>query len=155
MRAMTILKRCRAATEDLERLESRLERRQDAMRAFGGIRLDDVGGGRSSGEDRMARMSAEIDGIEREIRDRKEARIAEIGSVIQLIDMLEDDLEGEILHRYYVTGDTCQGIARTKSFDRSYVVRKKKAGEENLEKIPGDAVDATLPEWYRLKWREE
>lgn len=153
MQAMTILKRCRAAKQDLERLGAQLERRQDAMRAFGGIRLDDVGGGRSAGGDRMAKMSAEIDEIERAIQDRKDAKYAEIGSAIQLIDMIPD-LEGDILHRYYVTGDSCPGIARALRYDRSYVLRKKREGEASIRKISEETVAATLPAWYIKKWRE-
>ena len=154
MQAMTILKRCRAAKQDLERLGAQLERRQDAMRAFGGIRLDDVGGGRSAGGDRMAKMSAEIDEIERAIQDRKDAKYAEIGSAIQLIDMLEDELEGSVLHRYYVTGDSCNGIVRALKYDRSYVLRKKREGEADIGKLSEETVAATLPAWYIKKWRE-
>ncbi len=155
MQAMTILKRCRNAKQDLERMKAQLERREDAMRAFGGLRLDDIGGSRGgSGDDRMARMSAEKDEIERAIRDRREAHLAEVGSAIQLIDLIPE-LEGDILHRYYVTGDSCQGIARALRYDRSYVQRKKRDGEEAMERLPDEAVAETLPEWYLKKWRED
>ena len=156
MQAMTILRRCRKAKEDLKRLELQLERRNDAMRAFGGNRIDDIGGSRvGGGSDRMARMSAEIDEIERAIRDRKEARIAEVGSAIQLIDMLEDDMEADVLYRYYVTGDGIAGIARAIPCDRSYVQRKKKDGEQSMGRLAGEQVAATLPGWYMTKWRDD
>lgn len=156
MRAMTILRRCRKAKEDLKRLDLQLERRQDAMRAFGGIRLDDTGGSRAGGgNDRMARMSAEIDEIERAIQDRKEARMAEVGSAIQLIDMLEDEMAGNVLYRYYVTGDGIAGISRAIPCDRSYVQRKKKDGESAMRRLAAEKVAETLPGWYLTKWKEE
>ena len=155
MRAMTILKRCRAAKQDLTRLGAQLERRRDAMGAFGGMRLDDIGGSRGGGEsDRMAAMSAEIDEIERAIRDRKEAKLAEISSAVQLIDLAENELQGEILYRYYVGGDSCGEIARTKNYDRSHVQKQKKAGEQAMGRLTGEAVAATLPPWYLARWPE-
>ena len=156
MQAMTILRRCRKAKQDLQRLDLQLERRQDAMRAFGGIRMDDIGGSRGGGgSDRMARMSAEIDEIERAIQDRKEARMAEVGSAIQLIDMLEDDTAADVLYRYYVTGDGIAGISRAIPCDRSYVQRKKKDGESVLRELAAEKVAETLPGWYLAKWKEE
>ena len=156
MQAMTILRRCRKAKQDLQRLDLQLERRQDAMRAFGGIRMDDIGGSRGGGgSDRMARMSAEIDEIERAIQDRKEARMAEVGSAIQLIDMLEDDMAADVLYRYYVTGDGIAGISRAIPCDRSYVQRKKKDGESAMRQLAAEKVAETLPGWYLVKWKEE
>ena len=132
-----------------------LERRKDAMRAFGGIRMDEAGGSRGSGGDRMARMSGEIDEIERAIQDRKDARMAEVGSAIQMIDTLEDDVAADVMYRYYVTGDGISGISRAIPCDRSYVQRKKREGENALAGIPGDKVAETLPGWYLTKWRED
>ena len=154
MRAMTVLERCREAKHDISRLRANLSRRQDAMRAFGGIRMDDIGGGRGTADDRMARMSAEIDEIERAIKARQEAYMAEVGSAMVLLDFLPE-LESDILNRYYVSGDSCQGIARAKRYDRSYVLRKKRDGEEIMDTLSAEMVAETLPEWYLKKWKEE
>lgn len=155
MRAMTILKRVRDAERDLNRLQLRIRQRDDALRAMGGVRMDPNGGSRASGDgDRTGRLVAEKDQAERELQERKDALMAEITSAMTLLEMVPD-LESEVLHRYYVLRDSTGAIARAKKYTESYVRKKKRDGEEAMELLTAERVDATLPRWYLKKWPDE
>lgn len=148
---MVILRRCRNADEDIAMIDARIRRQRETMDAMGGMRMG-AGGGRGSADpDRMGRMMAKLDGIEREKARREQEKDAEIYSAGRLIDMLPD-LEGEILHQYYVLCRTTGQIARKLGYTGSYVRKKKTDGEETMERIISpERVAATLPEWY-VKW---
>lgn len=146
---LVILQRCREAEEEIALIDARLRRQRETMDAMGGMRMDTVGGGRGSGDpDRMGRMMAKLDGIEREKEKREREKDAEIYSAGRLIDMLPN-LEGEILHRYYVMRMSTGAIARKLGYTGSYVRRKKTDGENAMAQvISPERAAATLPEWY-------
>lgn len=155
MRAMTILKRVREADRDLDRLRLRIRQREDAMMALGGMRMDPNGGSKATGDgDRTGRLMAEKDQAERDLQARKDAHLAEITSAMTLLEMVPD-LESEVLHRYYVLGDSTGAIARAKKYTESYVRKKKRDGEEAMDLLTEERVDATLPGWYLRQWPEE
>lgn len=154
MQAMTVLKRCRSGKEDIRRLNLRIRQRREAMSSIGGMRMDPNGGSKGTADpDKYGRMEAEIDVLERQKAEREDARRAEINSALILLEEL-DELESEILHRYYLMGDILAEISRTKNYDESYIRKKKKSGEDAMRRIPPERVAETLPVWYLKKWEE-
>lgn len=146
---MVILQRCREADEDIALIDARIRRQRETMEAMGGMRMDAVGGGKGTPDpDRMGRMMAKLDGIEREKERRERERDAEIYSAGLLVDMLPN-LEGEILHQYYVMGLSTGQIGRKMGYTGSYVRKKKTDGEAVMEQIISpERAAGTLPEWY-------
>ena len=67
MKAIIILKRCRAARNDIERLQQRIDQWQDVLTSLSAPQADPNGGSRGSGDkDKTGRIYAEIDALERE-----------------------------------------------------------------------------------------
>lgn len=153
---LEILRRCRAASDEIASLDARIRRQRETMGAFGGTNLGAVGGRGSADPDRMGRMAAKLDEIERRKAAREEEMNAELCSAGLLIDMLPDT-EGEILHLYYVMGLSTGDIARKIRFAGSYVRKKKSDGEDIMEHaIAPERVAATLPAWYlRRFWADK
>lgn len=146
---MVILQRCREAAEEIAQIEARIRRQRETMEAMGGMRMDPIGGGKGTADpDRMGRMMAKLDGIEREKARRERERDAEIYSAGLLVDMLPN-LEGEILHQYYVMGLSTGQIGRKMGYTGSYVRKKKADGEAVMGQIISpERAAGTLPEWY-------
>lgn len=151
MNAMTIMKRCRAARNDVERLQQRIDQRRDVLTSLSAPQADPNGGSHGSGDkDKIGRILAEIDELER-LRDaRREEEEAEKVAVCALMDMVPD-LEGKILFGYYVKRMDTTAIARKEKYTTSYVRRVKRDAEKLIEMLGPERVDSTLPAWYLKK----
>lgn len=153
MDAMTILKRCRGAADEIARIEQRIRQRRSVMSSLGSP-LSNTGGGRSAAGDRMSGLMADLDQLERQLTARKERRNAEVASSCALLDELPS-LESSVLFGFYVGRENVPALARRLKYQEGYVRRVKKKGEELLAMIGPEQVAATLPTWYTREEREE
>lgn len=148
MKALTILKRCRAARVDIGRLQQRIDQRRDVLTGIGAPTADPIGGGHGTGDtDKTGRILADIDLLERQIAARKEALEAERVSACALLDMVPG-LESKVLYKYYVKGMNTTQIAMAEKYTETYVRKRKRAGEKMLGELPPEQVAGTLPPWY-------
>lgn len=148
MNAMTILKRCRAAKNDIGRLLQRIEQRRDVLDSLSAPQADPNGGSRGTGDkDKIGKILADIDELEREVEARKEAEKAEKTAALTLLDMVPD-LEGRVLYDYYVKRWDTPEIARKEKYTAGYVRKTKRNAEQLLEMLDPDRVRGTLPAWY-------
>ena len=148
MNAMTILKRCRAAKNDIGRLLQRIEQRRDVLDSLSAPQADPNGGSRGTGDkDKIGKILADIDELEREVEARKEAEKAEKTAALTLLDMVPD-LEGRVLYDYYVKRWDTPEIARKEKYTAGYVRKTKRNGEQLLEMLSPERVDSVLPAWY-------
>ena len=148
MNAMTILKRCRAAKSDIERLQQRIGQRRDVLTSLSAPQADPNGGSRGSADrDKIGRIMADIDALERELEAREDAERAEKVAVCALMDMVPDK-EGKILFGYYVKRLDTGAIARKEKYQVSYVRRVKRDAEKLIGMLSEEKVNATLPPWY-------
>jgi hypothetical protein len=148
MKAITILKRCRAARNDIDRLQQRIDQWHDVLTSLSAPQADPNGGSRGSGDkDKTGRIYAEIDALEREKTARKERAEAERIATRALMDMVPD-LEGKILFDYYARGWDTPRIAREEKYTTGYVRKTKRAAEQMLDMLDPNRVDSTLPAWY-------
>ncbi len=148
MNAMTIMKRCRAAKSDVDRLQQRIDQRRDVLTSLSAPQADPNGGSRGSGDkDKISRILAEIDELERERDGRKERAEAEKVAACALMDMVPD-LEGKVLFDYYVRRWDTPEIARREKYTAGYVRKVKRSAEQLLDIIGPERVDSTLPVWY-------
>ena len=152
MEAMEILRRCRDAGGEISRLEMRIQQRRDAMTSISAPPSDDKGGSRGQGDpDKMGRMLAEIDALERRIQAREQDRAVETAAACVLLDAL-DTLESSVLHAYYLKRESVAVIARRLSYQEGYLRKIKSRGEKALQALPEDTVRAALPAWYIKKY---
>lgn len=148
MNAMTILKRCREAKSDIERLEQRKDQWQDVLSSMSAPQADPNGGSHGTGDkDKIGRIYADIDELERKIEARKNAAEAEKVSATVLLGMVPD-LEGKILFGYYVKRMDTTAVAKKEKYQTSYVRRLKRSAERLMEMISPERVNSTLPAWY-------
>lgn len=148
MKALDILKRCRAARTDISRLQQRIDRWREMLDSIGAPQADPNGGSRGSADpDKVGRIMGEIDALEREIARRKEGQQAEAASALALLDTLPD-LESKILYAYYVKRQDTPEIARKEKYTAGYVRKVKRGGETLLDMLSAERVTATLPAWY-------
>ena len=155
MNAMTIMRRCRAAQDDTERIQQRIEQRRDLLDSISAPPMDPNGGGHGSGDkDKTGRILADIDLLEREKAARQEAWNAERVAALSLLEMVPD-LEGKILHDYYVKRMDTGEIARKRKYTAGYVRKTKRSGEQLLEMLGAERVKSVLPAWYLNKEKEE
>lgn len=155
MNALTILKRCRAAESDLERLQQRIDQRREVLTSIGAPLGDPNGGSRATvDKDKTGRVLAEIDELERQMQDRKEAENAERVAALALIDMVPD-LEGRVLYDYYVKRWDTPEIARREKYTAGYIRKTKRNAENLLSMLGRDRVSGTLPDWYIKKKGED
>lgn len=148
MKAIIILKRCRAARNDIERLQQRIDQWQDVLTSLSAPQADPNGGSRGSGDkDKTGRIYAEIDTLEREKTARQERAEVEKMATRALMDMVPD-LEGKILFDYYARGWDTPKIAREEKYTAGYVRKTKRAAEQLLDMLDPVRVDSTLPAWY-------
>lgn len=154
MDAITILRRCRESEGEIRRLDQRIRQRRLAIDSLQAPQMDPNGGSRGSGDpDKMGRMFAELDLLERERDRRKEERNAETASACALLDMVPE-LESKVLYAYYVetmvdgvhltTGD----IARREKYTPAYLRKVKRRAEQLLDMLTAERVAGTLPGWY-------
>ena len=148
MNAMTILKRCRTAKSDIGRLLQRIEQRREVLDSLSAPQADPNGGSRGTGDrDKIGKILADIDELEREIEARKEEEKAEKTAALTLLDMVPD-LEGRVLYDYYVRRWDTPEIARKEKYTAGYVRKTKRNGEQLLEMLSPERVDGVLPAWY-------
>lgn len=148
MNAITILKRCRAAKSDVARLQQRIEQRREVLDSLSAPQADPNGGSRATGDmDKIGRILADIDELEREIASREEAAEAERVASCAIVDMVPA-LEGKVLYDYYVRRWDTGQIARKEKYTAGYVRKTKRAAEQLLEMISAERVNSTLPPWY-------
>ena len=154
MNAMTILARCRAARTDIARIRQRIDQRRELLENISAPVGDPNGGGRATGDrDKTGRILADIDELEREMEARKEAERAEKVAALNLMEMVPD-LEGKVLYDYYIRGWDTPEIARKEKYTAGYVRKAKRSGEQLLEMLGPERVNAALPAWY-IREKEE
>lgn len=154
MNAMTIMRRCRAAQDDIDRIQQRIEQRQDLLRSISAPIGDPNGGSRGSGDtDKTGRILGDIDVLEREMAARREEWNAERVAALSLLEMVPD-LEGKVLHDYYVKCMDTTEIARKRKYATGYVRKTKRSGEQLLEMLGTERLKSVLPAWYINKEKE-
>lgn len=140
MDAITILKRCRAAQEDMEQLRRRIEQRRSI--------LDDVKVQQACpSEDARQRLTACVAQLEGSLAARRESYEAEKVAVCALIDTVPS-MEGQVLYDYYVRRWVTSEIARKENYTEGYVRKAKRNGERLLDMLTEAQVDRLLPPWY-------
>lgn len=155
MKAMTILRRCRAAQTDEERLQERIWQRRDVLESVSAPQGDPNGGSRAQGDrDKIGAILGDIDQLERELQERKEAELAEKAAAVVLLDMVPD-LERKVLYDYYVRRWDTGEIARKEKYTAGYVRKTKRNGEQLLDMLGPERVAAALPAWYIKEKGEE
>lgn len=148
MEAMTIFRRCRAAEDEIQRIQVRISQRWDALTGIGAPQADPNGGSRGGGDtDKTGRIMGDIDQLEREVQARREALQAETVAALTLLDAVPD-LENEVLYLYYLKRMSTGEIAKEKSYTPGYVRKVKRDGEQLLAMLSPDRVRASLPAWY-------
>ena len=148
MDAMTILRRCRGSEEEIRRLEGMIWRRRDAMTSLQSVRTDPDGGSRPTGDtDKIGRMLADVDALERRLEERRNAQAVETASSCAMLDMIPD-LESRVLYDYYVRRMTTAEVARKQKYQEGYVRKVKKRGEDAARLLTPERVRSTLPRWY-------
>lgn len=151
MNAMTILKRCRGAEKEIERLEEKIRQRRYAAGARSSLGGMPGGGGVS---DPTGRAGTELAELDRRKEERRLAWQAEIDSATILMDYVPIR-ESKVLSAYWIEGKSTGDIAREKHYTAAYVRRTKRNGEMMLEMLDIERVRATLPRWYLEDWWEE
>lgn len=155
MKAMTILKRCRAAQTDEERLRERIWQRREVLESVSAPQGDPNGGSRVQGDrDKIGSILGDIDQLERELQERQEAELAEKAAAVVLLDMVPD-LERKVLFDYYVKRWDTGEIARKEKYTAGYVRKTKRNGEQLLDMLGPERVAAALPAWYIKEKGEE
>ena len=149
MKALEILKRCRAAKDDIEQLDQRIRQRWDVLTSLGAPQADPNGGSRGRGDmDKYGRIYGDIDELERQKEARKDAWRAEASAAPKILEDCLPSLEGEILHNYYVKRMNTTEIARAKKYTVGYVRKVKRAAENLLDMLSEEKVNQYLPDWY-------
>lgn len=100
MTGMDVLRRCRNYERDMERLKLRIMCAKDAvlqctrsmdMTSYGGV------------DDKMGRYAAKVDGIEREMEDRRIQYLLDVELAAGLLARLEP-MQGKVLHQRMILG---------------------------------------------------
>lgn len=151
MGAMTILKRCRGAKEEMERIRRRVARRRDAMTSI--TQAPSEGGGGGGSDDRYASFVSAIDEYESLLKRRDACYRAELSASCTLLEELPET-ESAVLYDYYVQVEKVDAIARKMRYSESYVRRVKANGEQRISQVDENRVRAALPDWYLLQESE-
>ena len=155
MKAITILKRCRDAEGEIERLDVSIRQKADILTNIAAPQGDPNGGGHGSGSgDKTGRVMADKIDLERRKKEREEALMVELAAASALLDMVPS-LESRILHRYYVQRKSMAVIAKELKYQLGYSKRKKREGERILDLLSPERVRETLPVWYVKKYGGE
>lgn len=148
MKAMTILRRLRAADGEIRRLEISIRQKREILTAKSGPQMDPSGGSHGSGSrDRIPDGLAAVDLLERKKADREARKSVEQASACALLDMVPE-LESKILYGYYVLGEDTTATARRLSYQPNYTRKKKRDGEKLMDLLTPERVAGTLPRWY-------
>lgn len=148
MNAVDILKHCRAAQRDITDLTEQLERKREILTALPTLKTDDTGGGRGTPErDKIGRVLADIDLIEREIRTREAERDAESIAAASFLDRLSPT-ESKILFEYYIKRWDTGKIASTSNYTDGYIRKAKRDAEKKLSLVSYEKIKYLFPDWY-------
>ena len=148
MDAMTILRRCREAAHDIERLAQLIAQRRGVLDGLSGPQMDPNGGGRGSQDpDKVGRIVADIDELERKKQRREEEQEVEKVAASAMMDLVPI-LEGKVLYAYYVNGMTTGEIARKEKYQAGYLRKVKRNGEELLRMLSEEKIATMVPGWY-------
>lgn len=154
MNAMTILQRCRDAEEDQKEIQESIDKRRELLTSLSAPQADPNGGSRGSGDqDKIGRILAEIDQLERQLKRREEELSAEKVAACVLTDAM-GGLGGSVLYDYYVRKMSTTQIARKRKYSESYIRNTKSDAERTARMTTGEDVEKALPAWY-IKRRNE
>lgn len=146
MTAMHIFVRCKYAESDKKAMRDRITRYRESATRMSAA-LDGVGARSTAEPDKLAAILAEIDSLEREIKQRDQEYAAEVAAACKLLDMLPE-VECEIVNRYYIGNTPLTIIARDMSYSYGYVRTIISTARGHLEDIPEAMVASLLPSWY-------
>lgn len=150
MTALEILRRCRAAANEIWEIEQRIQNRKVAMASASSPQVGTEG--RSNVHtDKMAQMAADVDELERMRQDREDARRAEVAAGCILLDRLPPT-DSSLMTLYYIKSLSLSDIARQTRYAYSYVRKIKSRSEKALAAIDGEEVRKELPEWYLRRY---
>lgn len=153
MKAITILKRCRDAEQDMRRIRQRIQQRREAAESVT-QRVDAIGGGRGTAEpDKIAAFVAAITELDADLKAREQARRVEVAAACVLLDCLPEN-ESAVLHQFYIKHLTIPAIAHKLGFTEGYIRKLKMTGEHLMDELPRETVLSALPGWY-LRERPE
>lgn len=146
MNAINILNRCRSAQAEIRRLEERIARYRDCA-TDSSAHINPNGRVQGSGGDSLSEFAAEICDCTKQCDKRKLEYKAESYCACKLLDRLPET-ECAVLYRFYMNGQTVDGIAAAIGLTANYVKRKKADGLTFLAQIDPKVVLELLPEWY-------
>lgn len=146
MNAIDILKRCRSAESELKLLDERIARYR-ACATDSAAHINPAGRVQGSGGDALSAFAVEIGDCEQERQQRQREYKAESYCACKLLDALPET-ECTILYRFYVGGQTVNGIASALSFTTNYVKRKKADGLALAAEIDPALIQSLMPDWY-------
>lgn len=148
MKALTILKRCRAADEDIERIRISIQQKWDILTNISAPQSDPNGGGHATGDrDKNAKIMGDIDALERKKTEREQRKAVELASGSALLDMVPQT-ESQVLYAYYIQRMDTTAVAAKLKYQPNYTRRKKRDGEKALDLLSAETVAGTLPRWY-------
>lgn len=151
MDAIEILRRCRTAERDIERLRIMIRQRREIIDRY--ARAPGAGGPREpSGP--LARILTDTEALEGRLRNREERKAAETAAACVLLDRLPE-LENRVLYALYLRGDTIAAAAKRLRYSEGYVRKIKARGESALGTLRGADVLAALPRWYAEDEKED
>ena len=149
MNAVDILKHCKAAHHDITYLQEQIERKREILTALPTLKTDDTGGSHGTPDkDKIGRILADIDLLEREIQTREAERDAESIAAASFLDRLSP-IEGKILFEYYIKRWDTEKIAAKNSYTGGYIRKAKREAEKKLSFVRFEDIKYLFPEWYQ------
>jgi len=146
MLSADLMEMCRSYEQDMQELRRHADLLHDMAGSLS-VSTDGNAGGGQGVSDRTGRYALKLAEAEEIILVRGRMHEHEQEAVCRLIEGI-GPLEGRVLHRYYVRGDTLQGVAKKLSYSVEYVRRKRRQG---LDMLPQSVPDGYLPKEY-AKW---
>ena len=146
MTATEILNRVKNAESDKKAIRARIRRYKESATRITAA-LENAGIHCNGQPDKMAEIVAEIDALERELKERDRRYAAEVTACCMLIDRL-DELDGRIIYAYYIMGLTLDGIASTFGYTLRYVKCRKKQALNQLRSLDEATLNTFFPSWY-------
>lgn len=86
-------------------------------------------------EDRMAAVYAEIDALDRRIKELKLSAVDEINAVEAACAKLDEETERTVMIMYYVGGQEMEEIAKKIQYSVQSVYKFRRLGQKNIEKF--------------------
>lgn len=142
MTILNLMKRCRAYEQDLGNLNWSLAIWRDTAVNMTAP-VDGLSGGGGGSSDKIGRVTAAIDEVEREIARRKFQYEFERVEVTAQLTRPSCGIKEEILIDYYLAGKSVAEIAHDRGYSESYISKLKRNGEKKYA-----SVAITMPEVY-------